>query len=286
MEVVEENENFIRTLVEKGLTEAQLHRVKMNAETNAKNDAKQRRRHYATMRLRNSLEKGRYLYDEWSYIFVRDLAMPWADKNLGCLDPVMSVLLLYTALIMFGAYLFGRICGLFPMIGYTVIICSDPDPDTYVLKFLAFVWLVTKVVKVFGRKPEQHISPLIMSSPGRATDWYAVSGFLKFYLDVGLMVGGVYFFYGRGYAQVGQGVMFVYTVMVLARNIPGVGGNSTGGMLALALAILLASCVMPEVLSKMFEIVSRHTAAKPMKSGLGPGPLLAHTILLIFLRHT
>jgi hypothetical protein len=198
----------------------------------------------------------RFWFDEYSYVIYRDMLLIPGEKILG--DKVhMSLVGLYLGMYVGLAFLLGRIWSfLVPML-YLFTFYVDQD-ESAIAKCLFGIWFVTKIIKaIFLKTPKQTHYEAMMYAPQKATDWYSIGRGMGFYVDIAIMIGLTYLVHGNGYGQMFHGVWVMANILIISRNIPGVGGNSNLGLITLVFIALIALMMLPDIYAKVLRITVR-----------------------------
>lgn len=195
----------------------------------------------------------RFYYDEYSFMFFRDILLEPCEKILG--ERVhMSLVGLYLGMYVGIAFVVGRIWGLFVPLFYLATFYVDQD-ESMIGKCLFGIWITTKVIKIaFMKTPKETHYQAMMYAPKKATDWYAIGKGMGFYVDIGIMIGLTYLVHGNGYGQMFHGVWVMSNILIISRNIPGVGGNSNLGLVTLVFVAAIALMMLPDVYAKLLKI--------------------------------
>lgn len=233
----------------------------IEVEENAKKLKAEAERHYKR-KIENDKIKRRFesrtrdYFDEYSFVVVRDVLLIPGYKILG--DKIyMSLLGMYIGMYMGVAFLLGRIFGPFVPLFYCATIYVDRD-HSMVAKCLVTIWVITKMIKkIFLKTDKETNYEAMMYRPQKATDWYSIGRGMGFYADLAIMIGLTYLVHGNGYGQMFHGVWVLINILIISRNIPGVGGNSNLGLITLVFIAVLALMMLPDIYAKVLRITVR-----------------------------
>lgn len=204
------------------------------------------------------------LMDHWSYIWGRDIVNPYL-VDLGYdareITPYM-VIALYSALLLLVAYLIAKIWFMLPMILYAALILVDTEVG-WIAQALFGLFLTTKMIrKIFLKTPEdKQLHEQLYHYPFRNIQQVPAAS-LKiseslFYIDMILLIALTWASHEYPSLHSLKGAQVIFTVVFLARRIPGAGGNSTVGLMTMAMIGLLALMMIPEVFDTMLSILIR-----------------------------
>lgn len=212
------------------------------------------KKHLEVKKIKNRFEsRVRDYFDEYSFVFIRDILLQPGYKILG--EKIfLSLLGLYMGMYVGIAFVLGNICGFFVPLFYGFTVYLDQD-HAMLAKCLGVIWVVTKFIKAFCTKKEKETTyEAMFYKPQKATDWYAIGRGMGFYVDLSIIIGLTYLVYGTGYGQMFHGVWVIVNIMIFSRNIPGVGGNSNLGLITLVFISGLVIILLPDIYSKLLKI--------------------------------
>lgn len=242
---------------EKGMTDEDLRKADENAQRMRMEDEKQYKKKLEADKIKRKFEsRTRMYFDEYSFVILRDVLLVPGYKILG--EKIfMSLIGLYIGFYMGVAFLLGQIWGPFIPALYCSTIYIDQD-CSMVAKCLMTIWFVTKMIKkIFLQKDKETAYEAMMYRPQKATDWYAIGRGMGFYVDISIMLGLTYLVHGNGYGQMFHGVWVLANILIISRNIPGVGGNSNLGLITLVFIAAISLMMLPDIYAKVLRITVR-----------------------------
>ncbi|ALL52903.1 hypothetical protein [Wuhan aphid virus 1] len=247
---------------EEGLTEDMKRRGKQQYQ-----ERKEKEEEMFARRQANERHFKRHAYrllDRWSYIWGRDIINPYlVDQGYDGREvtPYM-VIALYSGTLLFLAYLLAKIWFMLPMILYAALILVDTEVG-WIAQALFGLFLTTKIIKkCFLKTPEDvKLHEQLYHYPFRNTQSVPAAS-LKiseslFYIDMILLIALTWASHEYPSLHSLKGAQVIFTVVFLARRIPGAGGNSTVGLMTMAMIGLLALMMIPEVFDTMLSILIR-----------------------------
>lgn len=219
--------------------------------------------------------------DTWSFMWGRDIINPYLSDlgyNTRDVTPYM-ILAGYSALLLFSAYLLAKIWYMLPMCLYATLILGDTEVG-WIPQALFATFLTTKIIRTFFLKTpeERYMHDQLYKYPFRH-DKTVPAASLKvseslFYIDLILLLALTWASHEYPSLHSLKGAQVIFTVIFLARRIPGAGGNSTVGLVTMAMIGILALMVVPEVFDTMLGILVRrlNPPSKPVHMHPCAGP--------------
>nr|QPZ88375.1 hypothetical protein [Wuhan aphid virus 1] len=213
---------------------------------------------------RHFTRHARQLMDTWSFMWGRDIINPYlSDQGYNTKEITPYIVLAgYSGLLLFAAYLLAKIWYMLPMLLYATLILGDTEVG-WIPQALFATFLTTKIIRtIFLKTPEERqIHDQLYHYPFRQVKTVPTAS-LKvseslFYIDLVILLALTWASHEYPTLHSLKGAQVIFTVIFLARRIPGAGGNSTAGIMTMVVIGLLALMVVPEVFDTMLSILIR-----------------------------
>lgn len=132
--------------------------------------------------------------------------------------------------------------------------------------FLAFAmyWIMNKIVKIFTMPSERTFNQEMSASYQKST---YTGPCLEAYIAIIVLLSVSYLVHGSQYAPVLQSTWIIVVVIIMAKLVPGVGGNSTIGSVMLFFSVLIAFITVPDIWRLLLQ-----TTKSVLEPPIGPRP--------------
>lgn len=170
------------------------------------------------------------------------------------------ILVIYVLLVAFIGFLVAKITHLASLFFY-VGLMYYMDMATIPIVFIG-AWIVFKILRIFSKKPEDsYLAELHMNTYERTPTKTSYN--LETFVMCAMMVGFHWLLTSSGYFNNSAPLWIVILIIMLAKVVPGVGGNSTLGIMMTFFIALLGLITLPDVWRSLC-LVTKNVFVPPM----------------------
>ncbi|KAG7300735.1 hypothetical protein JYU34_015061 [Plutella xylostella] len=179
------------------------------------------------------------------------------DEDIRNIVVATSLVLAYVTI----SWISWLLCSVFPPVLYLVNILVYPENRLLPIILLIY-WVVRRVHNFFRPRDPTKEFWTTLNDRQESRSW----AWLETYLSIGLLVGMTYSMNSFNYGQSFAGVWVLSVVILLAKHIPGVGANSTMGVLMILAFMLFGFLTIPDIMRLLLM------AAKETQKSVVPPP--------------